>query len=803
MTRVIFLALLSHWRRHPIQALTLLTGLALATALWSGVQAINAEARASYDRAAAAIGTGNLPRLTHPDGPIPLASYVALKRAGWRVAPIIEGTIDHGGRRFTMIGIDPLSFPLPGADPAGDAGTLIAFMAGDMVLTSPATKALLRGADLPKIRTDPGITGAQIMVDIAFAAERLAMGDSLSHILVMPAQPQDAPPIATIAPTLRLTQPEAQNDIGGLTESFHLNLTAFGFLSFAVGLFIVHGAIGLAFEQRRGILRTLRALGAPLRRIIVIMAAELLLLAVVAGTLGIALGYVIAALLLPDVAATLRGLYGADVDGSLSFRPEWAVSGILIAVLGTGVAAAQAMRSMWVMPLLATARPRAILRQSVSRLRWQGIAVVACFAIAAGTAIFARGLVAGFVMIAAVLFGAALMLPAILAGILGGVLILARRRGRSPVAHWFWADTGQQVPGMSLALMALLLALAASIGVGTMVSSFRLTFTDWLDQRLASELYVHADTAADAAAIRQFLTPRVDAVLPIWFAESKIAGQPGKIYGIVDHDTYRDNWAIAGAVTDPWDALAAGDGVLLNEQSAHRGGLSTGDMVALSDSLSLPLLGTFADYGNPHAHAMISLGLLQSAFPTHEARRFGVRIAPDRLPALRDALRAEFGLSGPQMVDQSRLKAMSMAVFDRTFTVTGALNLLTLAVAGIAILMSLLTLSSMRLPQVAPVWAMGLTRRRLALLDLLRSVILAALTLIVAIPLGLLLAWILLRVINLEAFGWRLPMFVFPIDWLRLFLLALVAAVAAAAIPVLRLARTPPSELLKVFSHER
>ena len=43
--------------------------------------------------------------------------------------------------------------------------------------------------------------------------------------------------------------------------------------------------------------------------------------------------------------------------------------------------------------------------------------------------------------------------------------------------------------------MALLLALAANIGVGTMVSSFRLTFTGWLDQRLASELYVTADDA--------------------------------------------------------------------------------------------------------------------------------------------------------------------------------------------------------------------------------------------------------------------------------------------------------------------
>ena len=37
-------ALLSHWGRHPFQLAMLLVGLSLATALWSGVQAINAEA---------------------------------------------------------------------------------------------------------------------------------------------------------------------------------------------------------------------------------------------------------------------------------------------------------------------------------------------------------------------------------------------------------------------------------------------------------------------------------------------------------------------------------------------------------------------------------------------------------------------------------------------------------------------------------------------------------------------------------------------------------------------------------------
>ena len=56
---------------------------------------------------------------------------------------------------------------------------------------------------------------------------------------------------------------EQGSDVARLTDSFHLNLTAFGLLSFAVGLFIVHGAIGLAFEQRRVMVRTLRRLGCP------------------------------------------------------------------------------------------------------------------------------------------------------------------------------------------------------------------------------------------------------------------------------------------------------------------------------------------------------------------------------------------------------------------------------------------------------------------------------------------------------------------------------------------------------------
>jgi putative ABC transport system permease protein len=135
--------------------------------------------------------------------------------------------------------------------------------------------------------------------------------------------------------------------------------------------------------------------------------------------------------------------------------------------------------------------------------------------------------------------------------------------------------------------------------------------------------------------------------------------------------------------------------------------------------------------------------------------------------------------------------------------VTGALNLLTLAVAGFAMLMSLLTLAAMRLPQLAPVWALGLTRTQLARLELLRALLLAALTAVLALPLGLALAWVLLAIVNVEAFGWRLPMHLFPGDWLRLGAFALLAALVAAAWPARRLSRVPPAALLQVFAHER
>ncbi len=799
MTAAGFAALWSHWRRNPLQLFTLVAGLALATALWSGVQAINSEARASYDAAADTLGEGRFDHLLPRIGEtVAQSRYIDLRLAGWQVSPVLEGRLFLDGGSVRVLGLDPLTTPGQLSPVQVQAGAgLVSFVTEGGLFANAETAARLADQVEIGVVVDPSVAPGIAVTDIGTAQTLLRQPERLSRMIVSTLQPLGLAPLDQLAPDLVRRPAQEVSDVSRLTDSFHLNLTAFGFLSFAVGIFIVHGAIGLAFEQRRGMVRTLRALGMPLRKLVWLMVVELLVLAFIAGTIGVVLGYLIAAVLLPDVAATLRGLYGADVAGSIQLRPVWWASGYAIALIGTAAASAGALWQIARMPLLASARPRAWVMASGQGAVRLGLVAGTLLMAAAGLAMLGSGLVAGFALLACLLTGAALALPLLMRA----VLRKAETQAKSVTWQWFWADTRQQLPSLNLALMALLLAIAANIGVLTMVSSFRLTFIGFLDQRLAPELFVSVENAQQSAELETFLEGRVREVLPVNSVETRIAGLPTELFGARVGPTYRENWQFLASRGDVWTQVAAGEAVVINEQLARRAGLWVGDSVAVGPELVMPIVGIVADYGNPIGQAVIAEPVFSELFPEEIATRFGVR--SDDPEALRQALIDEFGMPEGNMINQAQIKAFSMDVFERTFTVTGALNVLTLAVAGFAILMSLLTLAALRVPQLAPVWALGLTRAALGRLELVRAVSLAVLTTLLALPLGLALAWVLLAIVNVEAFGWELPMFLFPVDYARLGGFALVAAALAALWPAIRLARTPTGDLLKVFANER
>ncbi|WP_047308493.1 FtsX-like permease family protein [Rhodopseudomonas palustris] len=815
----ILAVLLSHWRRHPMQLATLAIGLISATALWSGVQALNAQARTSYDRAAAALGGNRTATLVARDGgSFSQQLYVDLRRAGWQVSPTVEGTVRISGRSLRLLGVEPLSLPTEAnAAPALGTADLRGFILPpgqtlvapetlrEIGLTDGETPELQNGQRLPPLRPQAEIAPGVLVVDIGIAQKLLDMPERLSRLLVGSRTAAPRPPLQqVVGDALQLDQPDATTELEQLTDSFHLNLTAFGLLSFLVGLFIVNSAIGLAFEQRRPMLRTLRACGASARQLNAVMVIELCLIALLAGLIGLVCGYLIAATLLPDVAATLRGLYGAQIPGELSLRPEWWLAGIAISILGTLAAASAALIKAARLPVLAAAQPYAWQQAQHRWLIVQAAAALAVFAAGAGFLWFGDSLLSGFAVLAAILLGAALGLPAIL----GLVLALGEKLARGPLTTWFWADSRLQLSGLSLALMALLLALGVNVGVGTMVESFNRTFQRWLDGRLAAEVYLNAANNQQAAEIRTWLKgrPEVTALLPGARTEVKLQGQPVELIGFADDATYRDHWPLLEHTKDVWDRVARGDAALVSEQLWRRLGVKLGDRIVVPTDRGpwpVEVVAIYADYGNPRGQLGVAFDALTGHFPDIARTRLGLRVDPARVPALIEALRENFAFGERSLADQATLKAISKQIFSRTFAVTTALNAFTLGIAGVALLTSLLTLGASRLPQVAPLWAIGITRRRLALIELMKTLAMAAITALVALPLGLMVAWCLIAVVNVKAFGWRLPFEVFPFELAKLVGVALLATLLAAALPILKLVRMQPARLVKVFADER
>jgi len=838
LTLVALATLLGHYRRHPGQLAMLLLGLWVAGALWSGVQAINASARDSYARAEALFTTG-LDRLERRDGEaLDHADFVTLRRAGLPVSPLLEGeVITVQGERLTVIGIDPLTLPGDSAFATagnGGGGGLTAFFTPPwqtrlapasverLGLEAPsapaATPMLAAGQTLPPLALAPSLPPDTLVMDIAAAARLLESGDAVSR-LVAEAGALDAAPAR-----YRLIRAETLADPGELTASFHLNLTAMALLALIVGLFIVQAALGLALEQRLGLLRTLRALGVPGRTLVGVLALELALLGLIGALAGIASGVWLARALLPDVAATLQGLYGAAVGTRLQLPWHYWLGGLGVTLGGLTIAGSGTLWRAARLGVLELGQAQAWRAGFQRQLRGQAIAgsLAALLALATGAWLATRppgeGLVAGFVMIAALMLACALWLSPLLAAGLARLAGLARRR---PLTQWALADLQLQLPRLSLAMMALLIALSANLGVGSMVGGFRLTFLDWLDQRLAADLYLRPPPER-FDEVQAWLERRdeVAELLPTADAEAVLLAHrdrneaqslnvPVTLFGITPGERLTPSWPLlqtAAGRDAAWAALEAGE-AFINEQLALGQGIAPGDRLVLqapdgqgSDRRrsreEVTVAGIYPDYGNPRGEVLLTATRLRERFDAPPGS-LGIALAEGHTAApLTRALTERFGLDDEAVLDQRQIKALSTEIFERTFAITRALNALTLAVAALALLASLLAQARERRRRLAPLWALGVPRRQLAGLQLAQLGGAALVTGLAAVPLGIAITASLVSVINVAAFGWRLPLHVFPGEIALTLATALAVALLAAGLPALTLWRTPPRALL-------
>lgn len=825
--------LLSHYRRHPGQLAMLLLGLWVAGALWSGVQAINASARDNYAQAEALLGNG-FDRLERKDGKaLSRDDFIQLRRAGVLVSPLLEGDVTtDSGDRLTLIGIDPLTLPADSSlARTGGRDNLQDFLVAPwQVRLAPDTRRRLgeqpnvshpsanSSTPLPPLADTPELPPNTLVLDIAIAAQLLDAGNTITALVSATGSLGQAPD------GFSLVRADSRNSPGELTQSFHLNLSAMALLALIVGLFIVQAALGLALEQRLGLLRTLRALGVPGRTLTALLTLELLLLGLVGALAGLISGVWLAKALLPDVAATLQSLYGADVSGTLSLPWHYWLGGVGVTLGGLFIAGSGVLWRASRISVLELGQAQAWRSGFRRQLRIQTLlgGAAALMALALGAWLVNRpsgeGLVAGFALVAMLMLAAALWLPPLLALALRLMLRAVTRLTpvtRSwPLSEWALADLQLQLPRLSLAMMALLIALSANLGVSSMVGGFRLTFLDWLDQRLIADLYL-TPPAAQFADMDRWLA-RQDAVserLTTASAESQLVevtpqgepsrgpGLPLSIFGITPGQALIADWPLLATLGDrnaAWQDFQEG-GAFINEQLARGQGITLGDQLSLTapdGTKQVNVVGIYPDYGNPRGEVVMTTQRVRDNFKVPPVSIGIVISAGDSGALLSQQLSQRFSLTPHSLQDQREVKAAATAIFERTFAITQALNGLTLGVAALALLATLLAQARERRRRLAALWAIGVPLRQLLRVQLSQLAGAALFTGLLAIPLGIAITACLVWGINVAAFGWRLPLHIFPAEISLTLGTAVLVALLAAGLPMLKLWRTPPRTLL-------
>ncbi|OKH11412.1 FtsX-like permease family protein [[Limnothrix rosea] IAM M-220] len=659
-----------------------------------------------------------------------------------------------------------------------------------------------------------------LFTDIASAQEILGMQGHLSHIDLIAENEADLADIRSILPdSVKLTTAQAQkNAVQQMTAAFKLNLTALSLLALVVGMFLIYNTVTFSVIQRRPLFGTLRCLGVTQGQLFQLILGESLVLSIIGSVLGLGLGIVLGRSIVGLITQTINDFYFVvyvrDISISTMTLMKGIVIGIFAAVFASVIPAIEAMRTSPNNSL-----KRSTLEGKVQKilpwlvLAW-GLFTIGGFGL---LSIKNGGLVIAFAGLFAILLAAALLTPPLTALLMQGL---------SPVLNNLIGILGKMAPRditrslsrTSIAIASLMVAVSVIVGVSVMVGSFRTTVVQWLDQTLQADIYVTPPSttanrvfgSVDPSVVAEAYTwPEIDRIVTYndtdvevvaFNRDGAIADEiaVNRLAKIISADGdvsagQRPYAWIRDDVKDPWPQLDAGEGVIISEALMLRTGVTDPPETVTVESprgeLTFPVIAVFYDYSSDRGTVLLDDDLYLEAWQDPSIASLGLFVKPGiDVDAVVARLRETF--KGRQdLVAQSNrnLRQGSLEIFDRTFAITGALRLLAIVVAFIGVLSALMSLQLERTRELGILRANGMTPVQMWKLTLLETGIMGSLAGFFAMPLGYVLAWILIYVINVRSFGWTLQMQIQPSYFWQAWIVAVVAALLAGLYPAWRL----------------
>ena len=754
-----------------------------------------------------------------------------------RLSARIEGyaVVESTGERLPLFGVDlvgdqrvlgsiDLSMPKVGAFddervvwiPASlgqRAGERIDLAINDQV-ESFTVLGLLGGQD----GREEALT-SMVVMDIALAQRLLGRTGTLDRIYVH--VPEDdrtdweallkdhLPAAAAVSTAGARTQQNRK-----LLSSFRWNLRVLSYIALIVGAFLIYNTISVSVVRRRSQIGTARALGMPARTVQWGFLAEAGLLGLLGTLAGLVLGRALAVGAVELMGRTVTTLYVGSQPGEIMFRP-WAF--LVAGLAGIGVSMLAALRpareASSVAPVEAMAKGREEYVVAATRSVWairaavlSGLAAALCFVPA-----WDRLPYGGFAAAVCLIGAAAMLVPFVarfcLRHVTGPVL---RLFGVAPMLGV--QILSQSLKRTSVIVAAMAVATAMMVSVGIMVGSLRDTLAVWMGNQLQADLYIRSGESLgteDSATFSEEVAglvealPEVDAVDRFRRYSISYRGLPANL-ALADFRVHpgRSQMQILHGPDIPTIAkqLVSTKSVIISEPFSNKHGLEVGDTVALpigDGAEEFEVAAVYYDYSAEQGYVIGHREVLMEFLPDQQLTSAAVYLADGSdLEAARSKIIQAVAGRRVRVARNRELRERANQVFDRTFAITYALELVAIIVAILGMVGALLTLVIDRKTDLGVLRILGATKKQIRELVLAQAGVLGLLSNMIGLGLGGALSVILIKVINKQSFGWTIQ-FHWPVGLLlAATTLIFVASVFAGLYPARIGAGLDPVEVL-------
>ncbi len=785
--------------REPTRTLLTVLAVALGVAVVLAIELAGYAAAGSFRSSMETLtGTANLEVSAVGGVPDAVVGTLATLPYPIKVEPRIDdfATLHSTGQTVPLIGLDLIAHQPEGFTDAGqakaDADNLTPTLSGDSVWVSSSLGTnsgdtlqlqindVVRPYKVAGVLKDSGDSGGLILMDIAAAQRAVHRTNRVDRILLtVPGSPsleQWEQRIRSALPAgVELRRQGSQTDENRrMLSAFRWNLRILSYVALVVGAFLIFNTISVSVVRRRPEIGIVRALGASRSAVLASFLGEAACFGIVGAVVGIGLGRLMAIGAVRLLGATVDSLYVSSRPAPITLTPDTVLLGLIIGLaVSLASAASPAREASLVSPIEAMARGEREYAARVHKVRDLWIAAV--LAIAGAAASFAPA-IAGkpfFGYAAAILFigASAFAIPALVSALTSVSSGMLRRIG-GVEAMLASRSLGSSLRRTSVLVGALSTAIAMTTAVGIMVGSFRQTVQVWMNNQLKADLFLRP--ATNPSVDRH---PTIDAVLADKIAalpgvagvdrfrgyEISYQGLPamlGSADTIGDHDLGKVDF-FSGRPTAVVNAeLRSGDNALISEPFANKHHMHPGD------TITLPLAGTqvpfriidvFYDYGSEKGFIVIdrSRALRYTGDPASSNLAVYVASGSD-LDGVRKEVEQVAAGHNLAIFTNRNLRAQAIQIFDRTFAITYALEVVAVIVAVIGIAGAMLALVIDRRRELGLLRFLGAAVPQIRKLILVEAGLIGLLANVAGLALGVVLSLLLIFVINKQSFGWTI-----------------------------------------------